>query len=296
MIEVKRADSPTFAVFHTVYTNSNIFARFDWNDRVENAEECVADHGMFLYADGKLIGGFTLTDNKINYPFLIPPFDNRTEFWRIVLEYAVRISGRSEILLNEMPEEDAQILVRSYCAKIKWSKRKMLMPTGRHEPVLHDGFYFDSLAEEDKEQVFTVIHEAHTEGYTSTVAERDMGEIREAIEKRFVSFRQTNTLYMSNVVRNRESREIVGVCIAGIYPCSESYSTKNFAAIHQVSVKPEYRRKGIAKAMLLKSIHNANAISPVVILGVLVGNPAEKLYREIGFSEGPRYSELLYTV
>ena len=46
--------------------------------------------------------------------------------------------------------------------------------------------------------------------------------------------------------------------------------------------------------MMLNSIDKANSISPVITLGVMVGNPAELLYRKIGFLRGPEYSELHY--
>jgi hypothetical protein len=44
--------------------------------------------------------------------------------------------------------------------------------------------------------------------------------------------------------------------------------------------------------MMLNSISIAFEVSPVTTLGVLIGNPAELLYRKIGFAAGPRYSEL----
>ena len=63
-----------------------------------------------------------------------------------------------------------------------------------------------------------------------------------------------------------------------------------------MSVRPKYRKMGIAKAMILKSITEISSVSPVITLGVLCGNPAETLYREVGFVAGPSYSELIYTV
>jgi ribosomal protein S18 acetylase RimI-like enzyme len=101
---------------------------------------------------------------------------------------------------------------------------------------------------------------------------------------------------MSNTVKSKDSNKIIGVCIAGIYPDSETYSTRNFATIHQVSVKPDYQRKGIAKAMMLKSISDASEVSPAMTLGVLTDSPAKKLYMEIGFRAGAIYYELHYQV
>jgi len=297
MYTFMEADANKFSVFHTIYTASNIFDRFDWNERVDDAIDCTADKAAyFLCDDTTIIGGFTLKGNCLNYPFIVTPFDNRKKFWGAILAYAVKASGEKELFLNEIPETDAKILTQSYGATLRWSKQRMIRPTEPCASVLHDDFYFDSLKETDEEEIIKVIYEAHSAGHTSTVWKPDMDEIKTAVERRFESFGQTNTLYMSNTAKNKKTREIAGVCIAGVYPGSKNYSTSNFATIHQISVKPEYRRKGIAKNMMLKSINDASTMSPVITLGVLIGNPAEKLYMEIGFRPGPNYSELHYTL
>jgi ribosomal protein S18 acetylase RimI-like enzyme len=162
--------------------------------------------------------------------------------------------------------------------------------------MLNQGFYFDDLTKKDKQEIIEIIFEAHSSGFTSEIEKPKIFEIENAVERRFKSFGQTNTLYMSNVVKNKDTNRIVGVCIAGIYPDSENYSTKNFATIHQVSVKPEYQRKGIAKGMILRSINESSSVSPVITLGVMIGNPAKILYKEIGFKGGPIYTELKYKI
>ena len=290
---VSCADNKKFAVYHTVYRDSDIFTRFDWNESVTDTIDCISDKNRcFIFDDDKLIGGFALKDNVLNYPFTVPPFGDKNAFWRIALKYAVQTSRQNEIFLCEIPETDVKILIQSLGAALKSSKRRMLRPTAQYSPVLCDGFSFDSLAEKDMEESINVVFEAHSAGYTSTVWEPDRAEIKEAVERRFRLFGQTDTLHMSNVVRDEGSREIAGVCIAGIYPDSAN----NFSTIHQVSVRPKYRRMGIAKAMILKSITEASSVSPVITLGVLCGNPAETLYREVGFVAGPSYSELIYAI
>ena len=292
MVDFICADKKKFAAFHTIYTDSNIFARYDWNERVEDAIDCTLDKNcLFIHEDKRMIGGFTLKDNNVSYPFMVPPYSNRKEFWGIVLSYAAQVSGQKEIILHEIPEVDTQVLTRSYNATLRWSKRKMLRPTEAFSPILGNGFSFGDLTEKDISEITQVIFDAHSAGHTSTVWEPNMTEIKNAVVRRFSLFGETNTLHMSNVVVDEANQKIAGVCIAGIYPDSPY----NFATIHQVSVRPEYRRKGLAKAMMLKSINDAHAVSPVMTLGVLVGNPAEILYKEIGIASGPSYSELSFT-
>jgi len=297
MTEFLHVDSRKFAVFHTIYTDSGILSRFDWNESVDGAIDGLSDKsGLFMYDDTRLMGGFSLKDNTISYPFVVPPFDDRRAFWHIILHYATRTSGQNEILLREIPESAAHTLTQSCGATLRWSNRRMCRPTELCAYALTDGFCFDSLIEEDKSEIARVVYEAHAAGYTSTVRPPDLNEIEEAVDRRFRLFGQTDTLCMSNLVRDAATREIAGVCIAGIYPGPAHYSTSNFSTIHQVSVKPEYRRKGIARAMICKAINEASAISSVITLGVLIGNPAEILYRDVGFAPGPRYSELVCTL
>jgi ribosomal protein S18 acetylase RimI-like enzyme len=149
----------------------------------------------------------------------------------------------------------------------------------------------------DKEEIIKVIYEAHSNGHTSTVWKPDISEIETSVKRRFDSFGQTNTLYMSNTVKSKSNNEIVRVCIAGMYPDSENYCIRRFATINELAIKPEYQRRGIAKAMTLKSINDASIISPIMTLGVSIGNhPAELLYKSIGFIAGPSYSVVCCTV
>ncbi|GFZ30381.1 hypothetical protein CSC2_09070 [Clostridium zeae] len=135
------------------------------------------------------------------------------------------------------------------------------------------------------------MYEAHLNGYTSTVyGKPNISEKEKEINRRFASFSETNTLHFGTIVKTKDRNKIIGACIAGIYPDSKN----NFSTIYQVSVLPEYRRQGIAKAMILNSINNANKISPVIGLGVLVGNPAQILYQNLGFIKGPEYFSLAY--
>jgi len=288
MIDIVSADRGNFAVCHAIYADSNRFCSFDWNERTEDLSS--DRDGYFICRDERLIGGFALSGNKLSDPFMAAPFCDRKDFWNASLQYAAQVSGQREITLVQIPECDAHELAQSFGAVLQWSQRRMLRPTDRCRPALASGFHFDRLAAKDMPEIIQAVYQAHSAGHTSTVWEPDMAEIQRAIDRRFHAFSQTNTLYMGNIVRRDENREIAGVCVAGIYPDSPN----NFATIHQVSVSPEYRRKGIAKAMMLKSIHDAHPTSPVITLGVLIGNPAEILYRDIGFKPGPGYSELIW--
>ncbi|MCL2773145.1 MAG: GNAT family N-acetyltransferase [Oscillospiraceae bacterium] len=281
------ADQNKYAIYYSVYSIPDIFALLNWNEMLGRID----DRKCFFVLDcEKIIGGFTLTGNELCYIFTVPPFSDRTLLWKHILKYASDNCVGKEIVLKFIPEEDKVILTDGFNAKIICTERRMLRPTEKISVKPPDNFYFTIPDENDKQEIIQTVYEAHAAGYTSTVWQPDKNEIKEAINRRYDSFTQTKTLYMSTLVKYNGSNEIAGVCIAGIYPDSMN----NFSTIHQVSVRPQFRRLGIAESMMLNSINKASSVSPVITLGVMVGNPAELLYNKIGFFGGLKYSELSY--
>ena len=146
------------------------------------------------------------------------------------------------------------------------------------------------LKEADKKDIVSVVYEAHLHGYTSTVVgPPDISNVADALERRYLAFGKTNTLGFSTIIKRRDTNEIAAVCIAGIYPDS----LNEFSTIHQVSVLPKYRRKGLAQAMILNTINHAYEKSLVITLVVKDGNPAKELYSKLGFAAGCGYGDYL---
>jgi ribosomal protein S18 acetylase RimI-like enzyme len=279
-----------YAKYYSVYADHNIFICDDWNERIERLS--AVSSGYFVLQGSQIIGGFILNHNELSYPFMVPPFSDRHCFWKFVLDFSVEACKENCIKFKYILLNDEQILVNHFNATLKLAQRMMMRPTVKINTKLDNGYYFVTPTEDDKPEIIQAVYDAHSTGYTSTVREINKLEIEEAINRRFILFTKTNTLHMSTLVRCKEDQTLAGVSIAGIYPNPQN----NFSTIHQISVRPQYRRKGIAEAMMLNSISIASEVSPVTTLGVLIGNPAEMLYRKIGFSAGPRYAELSYAL
>jgi len=299
-VTFEQADAKKFAIYHTIYTAANIFQRFDWNERVDSALDNVSAGAYFMYDNGKIVGGFTMKENCVNYPFIVAPFDNRRVFWRAVLDFASENNAsegaentdggekNNGIFLNQIPEADALVLTTNFGANLRWSKRKMLRPTEEFAPVEDDDFFYEALEISDINEIVSAVYEAHASGHTASFWQPDVNAIKKSLEKRFDIFGQTSSLHMGSIVRAVRNNKIAGVCIAGIYP------GEKFANLHQVAVRPAFRRRGIATAMIQKAITEATAATPVMTVGVLVDNPSVGLYSRLGFKPGSIYSELLY--
>ncbi len=286
----KAVNDETYAVHYAVYLHENIFLSNSYNERIEKADP--NGGGYLVYQNYTPIGGVCLYNDRITSAFLIPPFDDRWLFWQKVMEFATARLSHSTLTIDYITTEDADVLselgthTRNLSIRNKNGKRRMQRPTAAYEITAPEGFYFTHPTEADIEEITRVVYEAHLYGFTSTVlGEPVEQDISSAIARRFDSFAQTDTLSMGTIVKSSETNAIVAVCIAGIYPDASD----KIATIHQVSVLPDYRGKGIAKAMILNSINNAHSRSPVITLGVMCGNPAETLYGELGFFAGPAY-------
>ena len=91
-------------------------------------------------------------------------------------------------------------------------------------------------------------------------------------------------------MKEKAAGQIVGACIAGINP----KMVNRFSFIDDLFILPDFRRKGLAEAMLRHTISAAHKDTPAIKLHVLIGNPAESLYRKLGFVPGPSFTDMKF--
>lgn len=276
-----------YSIQYAIY-GTNIYMNYEWRELLKSFSP--NDNGLLIFKDGTPIGGITINNNHLSAPFLIPPFCDIKEFWQAVVNYSSMVNKRDSLYFDNIQESHIEIIL-SLGAKKRWAQRKMYRPTSEYSIKPNGNYYFTNPTEIDKSEIINVVYEAHLNGYTSTVyGKPDISNTAEAINRRFISFSQTSTLHFGTIVKTIDTNKIAAVCIAGIYPDSSN----SFSTIHQVSVLPAHRKQGLAQAMILNSINTAHMTSPVIGLGVLVGNPAELLYQKLGFTAGPAYFNLIY--
>jgi ribosomal protein S18 acetylase RimI-like enzyme len=276
-----------FSIHYAIY-GTNIYMDYDWKELLDSFSP--NGNGILIFKDDVPIGGITINNNHFSSPFLIPPFCDIKEFWGVVINYSKEANKNDTLYFDYIPESNVDIITSLGAGK-RWAQRRMYRPTAEYNIKPDDKFYLTIPRKIDKNEIIRVVYEAHLNGYTSTVyGEPHISYIEETINRRFISFSQTNTLHFGTIVKTKDTNKIAAVCIAGIYPDSPN----DFSTIHQVSVLPTYRKQGLAQAMILNSINAAHMSSPVIGLGVLVGNPAELLYQKLGFIGGPAYFNLAY--
>ena len=275
-----------FSRYHAVYARENIHMDTDWHALLESAGPL--DCGCLLYREEIPIGGAVFRRGAVSSPFLIPPFADRNEFWQAVFSICMPDSGLLHLKHIPVTHSDA---LASLGAIQKSGQYRMMRPTAVMSPALDPAYKFAAPSECDRDEIIRIICESHLSGHNSTINGRPAIEyVRYQTGRRFNAFAQTGTFDMGTIVLSRTDRRIVAVCLAGIYPGSPN----DFATIHQVSVHPGHRRRGVARAMLINTISNAAKRSPVITLGVLKGNPAMRLYESVGFAAGCEYGDYEY--
>lgn len=288
--EFIQANSELFAIYEAVYSDTDFDMCYDWNERLEDLRQCKECY--FLYRDGQRIGGLTISSNTISNPFLIPPFKDRELFWNTLLEQMKDKKQEGDINISRIHQVDVDVLI-AYGAKKKWTHQRMNRPTDILEIKTIPSYILVNPCEKDIQEIIQVVYNSHVHDITAQIyGKPNISDVENAIRRRFDSFSKTNTLHISVVAKEKETLKIVGVCIAGIYPDSAN----KFSTIHQLSVLPHYRRQGIAEMMMSYSISTAHSVSPVIGLGVLVGNPAENLYRKLGFAAEPSFTDLIFNI
>ncbi|WP_136604835.1 GNAT family N-acetyltransferase [Paenibacillus dokdonensis] len=277
---LEQADKNSFAVHQVIYSNSDIEMWYDWNTRLNDTK--FTDQCFWIMCGDDRIGGVVKMEDTVMFPFVIPPFSDRQQMWRVLLKCCKDISN-----INGVLQEDVEILL-SFGFKVNVIRQVMCCPTGTSKkPVLPAGFSLYTL--EDTFDI-TKIKEIMKEGYRGGIDYEIFGvpddeEIMEDISYLLQVYKHRN---LSIYVVNEQSQEIVGLCISGI----SKNMPLGFAEIGELCVVPQYRNKGIAEFMLNYIKDSASAYTEVVKLCITVGNYAEILYSKAGFQAGPRFAKM----
>jgi len=285
-----KADKELFAVYQTIYSQSDVEMWYDWNARLNDTKW--SDDCFFIYQNGEKIGGVIMSPNFVIYPFLISPFCDRRLYWKLVLSHVKAISSEKEINLRGVSSADVEILL-GFGAEIWRPRQIMCRPTDALEYTLDDEFFIETPKESDIPEMSEVLRESFLGGIAyRTFGEDSLDTVNQSIKDCFSLYTATDTWNHSAVVKRKSTNAIVGGCIAGINP----EMINRFSFIDDMFVLPAYRGKKLGESLLKHSISAAHKDTTVVKLHVLIGNPAEYLYRKLGFISGPSFIDMKYKV
>lgn len=273
-----RADKELFAVYQTICSGADIEMWFDWDRRLKDTKW--TDDCYFLMQNGEKVGGAVITEERIMYPFLIPPFCDKTAFWAYLMTHSRRDAVRG------VSQADADILLM-FDNKITLTAQVMCRPADVFKARLPDGFAFCRLTgADDLYKVGAVMKSSYQGGICEDInGEASLDETVEDVRRVLDIYAPRN---LSHAIMDTATQSMVGVCLAGT---GEGY-VHHFTEIAELCVLPQYRGRGLARCMIQKILTDAYGVSPFVKLFVYAGNSAEYLYRQMGFTAGPRFVNL----
>ena len=278
--EIKQADKDLFAVYQVLYSDADIEMWYDWSSRLDDTK--FTDECYWITCDNIKIGGAIIINDRVMYPFLITPFVDRVVFWKALFSGCNDVSEIRGVL-----SEDVNILL-SFGYRVDVTRQIMSCPTDPHiHAMLPQGYSLHHLDESiDRSKLASVILDGYSGGidYAMFGAPTEREVIQDV--DRLLQIYSPNNL--SLFIMDEEEQKIAGVCIAGI---SETMPL-GFAEIGEICVLPQYRGKRLGAFMLKHIRVSAHKYTPVVKLCVTVGNSAEKLYRDVGFHPGPRFTNM----
>lgn len=277
--EFIKADKDLFAIYQTMYSQADIEMWYDWNKRLEDTKW--TDDCFFITADGIKVGGTIITNEKVMFPFLIPPFSDRFQFWNEVIKYSQKDS-----IQGVQSVDERELLKFGY--KVVMTGQVMCRPADTFEQCLPEGFTIRPFhIEKDLNEAGAVLVHSYKNGICDEI--NGAATIEETVEDMASVYEYYSEKSFSHVICEKGSNKIVGVCIAGI----AENCVNHYTEIAELCVLPEYRGRGLAKYMVKKVLTDSYGTSPFVKLFVYVGNDAEKLYYYLGFIGGPQFSRMI---
>lgn len=277
---LEQAEKNLFAVHQVIYSNSDIEMWYDWDTRLNDTK--FTDQCFWIMCDDDRIGGVVKLNDTLMFPFIIPPFSDRQQMWRILLNCCKDIGN-----INGVLQDDVNILL-SLGFKVNVIRQVMCCPTGgSKKSVIPGGLSFHLLDDScDMPKIKNVMKEGYQGGIDYEIFGVPSDEkLIEDLSYLLQVYKHRN---LSIYVVNEQNKEIVGLCIAGI---SEKMPL-GFAEIGELCVVPGYRNKGIAEFMLNYIKESADSYTEVVKLCITVGNYAEILYKKAGFQAGQRFARM----
>lgn len=287
---LKRADKHEFGIHEAIYSNADLELSFSW--RILTSANENSDNLFWIYRDDKRIGGVHIGPNVMSSFFMEVPYIYDRFIVITALNDALSEWSNDEesIKIYGVIPEDIHYFNRlGY--RIMRSRRVMIRPTETFDDIDWGKDYMIKVPDiNDVLKIGRLFFESYSGGIDyECFGEQNLQEAIESAKYVLNVYRENNTLEGSTLVFDKNTKELVGACLAGI----NGFCDNGFSEIGEVVVKPEYRNRGIASRMIKRALTNLKRISPATILCVTIGNSSEALYNNLGFFPGIKFTNMV---
>ena len=281
------AEKELFAVYQTIYSNTDIELWYDWNMRLKDT--LWSDNCFFVVKEGVKIGGAIVSKGNLAFPFLISPYCDKTNFFHIIHKVVIEQTDNGCITTSGMLSDDVIILSSLGYIPVH-TRQGMIRPTDTFDTRL-DGYSIKIPSYEDANTIGRLFYRSYEGGIDFEVF--GVPTIDECIgdaEKYIRIYSDSNSISESCIIYDGDKP--VASCLIG----KDLSSPNGFSGVADIGVLPEYRRRGLARFMLKRALTEAKKHSQAMRLFVTIGNPAENLYLNLGFMRGARFTKMRFAI
>lgn len=276
---IQKADPIEYIKFALIY-RKNVWFRAQSElvrEMMIQASEC-----YWLRLGEIRVGGVHLSNYKINALFIIPPYQLSEQIVQSLIQFVSKTTDKLrnidafEIDLNQI---DA---FNKAGFNIVKSRKCMIRPTGH---LVYDELDSQfSIHQPNKKNVALIarlLFHAHEGGED----EKEYSHHYEDLMDYFHRNKSSKMLKTSTLVTDQDTNAIIGACLITLW--------EKVPLIYEIVVDPSYRNRGIGQYLLYRSIDLLYDY-PYLRLFVSDGNPAEEMYRKMGFATGESRTHMQY--
>ncbi|MDT8719729.1 GNAT family N-acetyltransferase [Clostridium sp. 19966] len=278
-----RADVGEFGIHYAIYVDRDEDFKYNW---IKISQDPYYDENAFwIFKDNKRVGGVVIEPNYSSHffvesPYVLDKFSIISELNKALMQWSDK---NKSIYLYLIDSKDVEVYNRLGYRK-RFIRRTMIRPTEIFEDIQwREDLVIKAPAIEDAGEIGKALHKAYKGGIQyeefCNNTEEDEIENTKMFLERYIA---TNSLHASTLVYDKNTVELVAVCLAG----KNKEDDYEFSKINEVAVIPAYRRQGIAENLIKRTLTILKDISPATKLDVSVGNAAEGLYYKMGFFPG----------
>lgn len=278
-----RANVAEFGIHFAIYVDRDEEFTYSWNKLSQNPY--YDENAFWISKDNKRVGGVVIEPNYsahffVESPYAADKFSIISELNNALLQWSDK---NKKIFIYTIHPRDVDYYNRLGYRR-SFARRVMIRPTEIFDDIQwREDLVIKTPTIEDADEVGKVLYESYKGGiqyeeFSNNSEEQEIEDTKMFLE-RYIS---TNSMQASTLVYDRNTNELIGVCLAG----KNKKDGNEFSKINQVAVMPAYRGHGIAESMLKRALTVLKDISPATMLDVTVGNAAEALYYKMGFFPG----------
>ncbi|PWV95225.1 acetyltransferase (GNAT) family protein [Paenibacillus cellulosilyticus] len=274
--ELRKAEIRDFAIHYTTYRD-NIFFRQSWDRRISIFDEDAPSY--WIYHHNRRIGGVCMEPNLLSSFFLAPPYEDAHSVFIQLKERLILISDSNKPIhaYGILPYQTEHFLQLGF--EPTESRRVMIRPTESFElQQLGEGFTVSTPQLEHIEQIAELLYHCYSGrdriGYPG---DNTIEQHTSALEYFFEHNQLDSIRNASSMVYDSENN-VAAICLISMW--------EDWPLISNVAVLPSYRGKRIATHLIKSALNELKDSYEVLRLFVTLGNPAEELYRNLGFYPG----------